>query len=213
MFPWNQGEDGPTLKYAENTIYGDIRGGYTFALMQNGMNYDISLKQVIMLFHPKERLFFYSVGSRLQAYDYNPGHERVQDLGDWGGEIIMLKFNIQGCYEESVRPWTAHKETINDLYIATYNTPDGGRLRKLTVGINPDVIEVASDPKADWTGLGKIVNMDWRNDQEVEYYLGFRDGAFVPESVKKEDRRKIFCISNLLLGFPFSTFCCNFVFI
>ena len=58
MFPWNQGEDGPTLKYAENTIYGDIRGGYTFALMQNGMNYDISLKQVIMLFHPKERLFF-----------------------------------------------------------------------------------------------------------------------------------------------------------
>ena len=21
MFPWNQGEDGPTLKYAENTIY------------------------------------------------------------------------------------------------------------------------------------------------------------------------------------------------
>jgi hypothetical protein len=76
----------------------------------------------------------------------------------------MLKFNIQGCYEESVRPWTAHKETINDLYIATYNTPDGGRLRKLTVGINPDVIEVTSDPKADWTGLGKIVNMDWRND-------------------------------------------------
>ena len=76
----------------------------------------------------------------------------------------MLKFNIQGCYEESVRSWTAHKETINDLYIATYNTPDGGRLRKLTVGINPDVIEVASDPKADWTGLGKIVNMDWRND-------------------------------------------------
>lgn len=98
------------------------------------------------------------------AYDYNPGHERVQDLGDWGGEITMLKFNIQGCYEESVRPWTAHKETINDLYIATYNTPDGSRLRKVTVGINPDVIEVASDPKADWTGLGKIVNMDWRND-------------------------------------------------
>ena len=46
----------------------------------------------------------------------------------------------------------------------SYNTPDGGRLRKLTVGINPDVIEVTSDPKADWTGLGKIVNMDWRND-------------------------------------------------
>ena len=21
MFPWNQGEDGPTLKYAENTIF------------------------------------------------------------------------------------------------------------------------------------------------------------------------------------------------
>ena len=105
---------------------------------------------------------FYLVVARKN--DYNPGHERVQDLGDWGGEITMLKFNIQGCYEESVRPWTAHKETINDLYIATYNTPDGGRLRKLTVGINPDVIEVTSDPKADWTGLGKIVNMDWRND-------------------------------------------------
>ena len=115
-------------------------------------------------FSSERTLVFYSVGSRLYAYDYNPGHERVQDLGDWGGEITMLKFNIQGCYEESVRPWTAHKETINDLYIATYNTPDGGRLRKLTVGINPDVIEVTSDPKADWTGLGKIVNMDWRND-------------------------------------------------
>ena len=95
-------------------------------------------------FSSERTLVFYSVGSRLYAYDYNPGHER--------------------CYEESVRPWTAHKETINDLYIATYNTPDGGRLRKLTVGINPDVIEVTSDPKADWTGLGKIVNMDWRND-------------------------------------------------
>ena len=93
-------------------------------------------------FSSERTLVFYSVGSRLYAYDYNPGHERVQDLGDWGGEITMLKFNIQGCYEESVRPWTAHKETINDLYIATYNTPDGGRLRKLTVGINPDVIEV-----------------------------------------------------------------------
>ena len=78
-------------------------------------------------FSSERTLVFYSVGSRLYAYDYNPGHERVQDLGDWGGEITMLKFNIQGCYEESVRPWTAHKETINDLYIATYNTPDGGR--------------------------------------------------------------------------------------
>lgn len=187
LFPWNQGENGPTLKYAENTIYGDVRGGYTFALMQNGMNYDIytftalatprkigkysvqSLatdfsKASHYAFSSERTLVFYSVGSRLYAYDYNPGHERVQDLGDWGGEITMLKFNIQGCYEESVRPWTVHKETINDLYIATYNTLDGGRLRKVTVGINPDVIEVTSDPKADWTGLCKIVNMDWRND-------------------------------------------------
>ena len=59
---------------------------------------------------PSDPLVFYSVGSRLYAYDYNPGHERVQDLGDWGGEITMLKFNIQGCYEESVRPWTAIKK-------------------------------------------------------------------------------------------------------
>ena len=50
-------------------------------------------------FSSERTLVFYSVGSRLYAYDYNPGHERVQDLGDWGGEITMLKFNIQGCWK------------------------------------------------------------------------------------------------------------------
>ena len=34
-------------------------------------------------FSSERTLVFYSVGSRLYAYDYNPGHERVQDLGDW----------------------------------------------------------------------------------------------------------------------------------
>ena len=57
--------------------------------------------------------------------------------------LLLLSFKSSAASECEIcrMPWTAHKETINDLYIATYNTPDGGRLRKLTVGINPDVIE------------------------------------------------------------------------
>lgn len=187
LFPWNQGEDGPVLKYAENTIYADIRSGYTFALMQKGTNYDIYSFTALATpakkgkysiqpcatnfsnashyaFSSDRTLLFYSVNSKLYAYDYNTGRERIQDFGDFGGEITMLKFNIQGCYQEPVKPWTNHNETINDLYIATYNTSDGGRLRKVAVGTNPDVIEITFDPKSDWTGLSKIVDMDWRND-------------------------------------------------
>ena len=114
-------------------------------------------------FSSERTLVFYSVGSRLYAYDYNPGHERVQDLGDWGGEITMLKFNIQGCYEESVRPWTAHKETINDLYIATYNESTGGKLQVYTLDTNPNHIAVTPNEACCWKNLIKIKTMDWRN--------------------------------------------------
>ena len=172
-FPWNQAGTGRKLVYVENTRNNDgSTYGSSFALMKDSDNHfyiykmyahsgskinyyeidpAVQLADVHIFAFASQRTFmFFAVGSVLYIYDYQNKQLKNQDLGD---EITMLKFDIQRGTEH-----------YNDLYIATYNTPDGGRLRKLTVGINPDVIEVTSDPKADWTGLGKIVNMDWRND-------------------------------------------------
>ena len=48
------------------------------------------------------------------------------------------------------------------LFIATYNTAEGGTLRKYYVGNNPDKVELKADPTAVWKGLTKVKNMSWR---------------------------------------------------
>lgn len=56
------------------------------------------------------------------------------------------------------------------LFIATYNTAEGGTLRKYHVGNNPDKVELKADPTAVWKGL----------IQSEKYEL---EGSFVNASV------------------------------
>ena len=66
------------------------------------------------------------------------------------GEITMIKFDL------TMEP------KADALWIATYNSQDGGTLQKYYVGNNPDVVELNADPDAVYTGLNKIRNMSWR---------------------------------------------------
>lgn len=175
LFPWNQASTGLTLKYAENTLYDDVRSGSTFALMSDDVN-NVIYKFVVYsskanklgfytvkpiatdfnrashyAFSSKRTVLFYSVGSTLYAYDYNSGNERVESFGDMGGEITMLKFDIQS------------KSDFDDLYVATYNTTDQGTLRKFVLGQNPDHISLTEDQTFTWTHLSRIKQMEWRN--------------------------------------------------
>ena len=92
----------------------------------------------------------YAVGSKLYAYDYNKGYEKLYSM-DMGDEITMLKFDLQA------------DGTYNDLYVATYNSATGGTLQKYTLGTDQNTFELKPDERCCWTGLVKVKDMDWRN--------------------------------------------------
>ena len=87
----------------------------------------------------------------LYAYNYDKGNERVETIPlETTDQITMLKFDLT-------------MEPMKDaLFIATYNTAEGGTLRKYYVGNNPDKVELKADPTAVWKGLTKVKNMSWR---------------------------------------------------
>ena len=66
------------------------------------------------------------------------------------GEITMIKFDL------TMEP------KADALWIATYNSQDGGTLQKYYVGNNPNMVELNVDPDAVYTGLNKVRNMSWR---------------------------------------------------
>ena len=69
------------------------------------------------------------------------GNERVETIPlETTDQITMLKFDLT-------------MEPMKDaLFIATYNTAEGGTLRKYYVGNNPDKVELKADPTAVWKG-------------------------------------------------------------
>lgn len=178
VFPWNQAAVSRTLVYGENTrnTDGGSTNGNSFAVMKdNTNNYYIykfyasgatPLKRDLYTVKPiatnfdkadfyafssRRTVVFYSVGNKLYAYDYNKGVEKSYQFSDLGGdEITMLKFDTQIDF------------AANALYIATYNAGTKGRLRRFTVGTDPNTVTIAPVNRADWDGLIRIKDMNWR---------------------------------------------------
>lgn len=175
LFPWDQKGTGRKLIYGENTwnTDGGSVDGNSFALMSDGTNafiykfYPNSLEQralyeVLPLatgflqadayaFSSTRTVVFYVFNDQLYAYDYNPGHESLRVIPlETTGEITMIKFDL------TMEP------KADALWIATYNSQDGGTLQKYYVGNNPNMVELNVDPDAVYTGLNKVRNMSWR---------------------------------------------------
>lgn len=176
-FPWNQ-PAGRTLVYAENTRNADggSTQGNSFAIMKDADNTHHIYKFYANGTNPAKRacytvkpiatdfgqadhyafssqrsVIFYSVGSTLYAYDYNPGFEKIYSFPELGSdEITMLKFDTQLDH------------VTNSLYIATYSPSEKGILQRFLVGTNPDVVELLPQPNSRWTGMVKIKDINWR---------------------------------------------------
>ena len=176
-FPWDQKGTGRTLIYGENTwneAKAWVCDGNSFALMGDGTNayiykfyvnnmeaksmYEITsnvasdiLTADFYAFSSTRSVLFYVKNNVLYAYNYDKGNERVETIPlETTDQITMLKFDLT-------------MEPMKDaLFIATYNTAEGGTLRKYYVGNNPDKVELKADPTAVWKGLTKVKNMSWR---------------------------------------------------
>lgn len=178
VFPWNQGDTGRKLVYAENTrnTDGGSTNGNSFAIMKDPLNinhiykfyangsapakraaYVVSSiatdfdKANFYAFSSNRTVVFYAVGSKLYAYDYNPGNERIYQYPEIGADqISMLKFDTQ------------YDHLQNSLYIATYNSVNKGTLKRYRLGTNPNVVELLPQENSTWTGLIKIKDINWR---------------------------------------------------
>lgn len=177
-FDWDQRKTGRTMVYGENTFNtdGGSTDGNSFALLKDGVgefyiykfyvsssvakrdSYTVVRsvatdfdKADFYAFSSRRTVIFYTVGSRLYAYDYNKGNEKCYLLEDFGeDQITMLKCDTQ------IEP------SANPIYLATYNDTDGGSLRKYDQGMDPNKVEVNPVSNAYWTGLIKIKKMSWR---------------------------------------------------
>lgn len=177
-FPWNQAGTGRKLVYAENTRNtdgGSIHGN-TFAVMRdenkNSFIYkfyafgDTPAKRAMYAikssavdfdkadfytFSSTRSVVFYSVGNKLYAYDYNPGNEKSYQFPEIGADqITMLNCDTQ------------FDAGSNSLYVATYNGSSKGKLKRYTVGNNPNIVELQEVKRSQWDGLVKIKSMNWR---------------------------------------------------
>lgn len=177
-FPWNQAEVNRTLKYGENTrnTDGGSSQGNSFALMENKDNKGLFIYKFYAYTIPQKRNFYtissthsaeinkspyfafastrtalyFVQGSRLYAYDYAIGSEKIVLVKDFGDEITMIHSDIQtGSYV--------------DLYVATYNQTTKGTLHKMVLQNNTNTIEMKEDESLKWTGLSKVKNMSWKN--------------------------------------------------
>ena len=176
-FPWDQKSTGRKLIYGENTwneAQAWVSDGNSFALMGDGNHafiykfnvnkleaqsmYEIAsnvasdiLTADFYAFSSTRSVLFYVKNNVLYAYNYDKGNERVETIPlETTDQITMLKFDLT-------------MEPMKDaLFIATYNTAEGGTLRKYYVGNNPDKVELKADPTAVWKGLTKVKNMSWR---------------------------------------------------
>ncbi|WP_316799741.1 PKD-like family lipoprotein [Pedobacter frigidisoli] len=185
-FPWNQSVTNRDLVYMENTM--DKAGststlastiGNTYALMKDPQSnlfiYKFYPRTRVQLgyfpltknfapgldaadkyaFYSNRSIMFYTVGNKLFGYDFSVGFEKAKLIKDFGSDqITMLKFDVQNS-----------STGFNDLYVATYNATSGGTLRRFSVENNPNDVN-ASETKS-WSGLVKIMSIDWRNDQSL----------------------------------------------
>jgi len=180
LFPWNQTATGRQLVYMENTMdktsITTANIGNSFAVMKDPQQayhlYKFYARTRLQVgyfainaamatdfdkadryaFYSNRSYMFYTVGSKLYAYDFSAGHEKLKLIRDFGADqITMIKFDIQNS-----------ATLFNDLYVATYNAAAGGTLRKITVQDDPN--DILTTETKSWSGLNKIVSIDWRND-------------------------------------------------
>jgi hypothetical protein len=177
IFPWNQASVGRTLVHGENTrnTDGGSTDGNSFAIMKDNSNthyiykfyasgatpqkrdiYTVKPiatdfgKASFYAFSSRRTVVFYAVGNMLYAYDYNKGLEKSYVLPEITDDITMLKFDTQIDF------------ATNALYVATYNNSTKGRLRRFMVGTDPNTVAITPVNRADWDGLIKIKDMNWR---------------------------------------------------
>ncbi|ERJ57929.1 PKD-like family lipoprotein [Sphingobacterium paucimobilis] len=180
-FPWNQGDTGRKLVYAENTRNYEDGGtaGNSFALMKdaagefhvykfyaNGSFGPLKLayfkikpiavdfeKSNIYAFSSVRKILYYAVGSKLYGYDYNPSFEKNYLIKDFGEEITMLNSDIQ-------------TSNGSQLYVGTYSTANKGTIRKYSSGDDLNNLVMTQDESVFWTGLLKVKSMSWRNSTQ-----------------------------------------------
>ncbi|MCA5006235.1 PKD-like family lipoprotein [Sphingobacterium bovistauri] len=177
-FPWVQGTTGRDFVYGENTNNIELSGawGNSYALMKDLDNqYHIYMFYVGDSFSASKRayykvqssavdfdkasyyafasnrpLLFYSVGSKLYAYDFNPGLEKNYLVKDFGEEITMISTNIQ----EGIG---------NHLYVATYSNAKKGTIKKYLIGSDRNTLDMNEISDVNWTGLVKVKSIDYKN--------------------------------------------------
>ncbi len=178
VFSWDLGKNNKKVIYAENTVNSD--GGFTsgnsFAVIRTSDNthniykFNVSgssptklanytVKSIAQHFDKADQyafasnrtVVFYTFQNRLYAYDYNPGNERLYEIPQFQGKkVTMIKFDTQ------------QQPTINSLYVASYDQASGGTLQRFNIENNPNTINLIPVPNAQWSGLLKIQNMNWK---------------------------------------------------
>ena len=178
-FPWDNLAVGRTLQFAQNSTNKDGGSTYgnSYALMRDKNTGDYYVYKLYCMaystpvkidcynpgkvatdldkathhvFSSKRTALYYTVGSKLYGLDYNKGNEKVMLIKDFGDEITMMKVDDQ------IDP------NSDFIYLATYNSTDGGTLMKLKQGTNPDKLELEEVPGSKWTGLSKVKGMTWK---------------------------------------------------
>ncbi|MGN0004171.1 MAG: PKD-like family lipoprotein [Sphingobacterium composti] len=180
IFPWIQGATGRDFVYGENTNNTELSAPYgnSYAIMKDLNNqYNIYMFYVGdgSIFSPSKRgnyrvqssavdfdkasnytfasnrpLLFYSVGSKLYAYDFNPGLEKNYLVKDFGEEITMICTDIQNGIG-------------HNLFVATYDNVKKGTIKKYAIGADRNTLVMTEDANVNWTGLVKVKSIDYKN--------------------------------------------------
>ncbi len=179
-FPWNNKASNRTLVYGENTFNtdGGSTNGNSFAVMKSTTSnasyiykfyatstpvkrscYTVSTSlapnfgsATNFAFSSLRTIVFYVYNNKLYAYNYNPGYEQNFDMTSYIGNdpVTMIMFDTQS------------QPALDYFYVATYNSTNGGRIRKFAIGSNLNAVELVAQPAFDFNGLCKVKHMSWR---------------------------------------------------
>lgn len=179
-FPWNNQSYNRKLVYGENTFNtdGGSTNGNSFAVLKSTVNnngyiykfyatstpvkrgaYEVQsslapnfAKAAQYAFSSLRTVVLYTFEGKLYAYNYNPGYEQNFDLTSYIGNdpVTMVMFDTQS------------QPTKDYIYVATFNSTTGGRIRKFAIGSNLNAVELVAQPAFDYNGLCKVKHMSWR---------------------------------------------------
>ncbi len=179
-FPWNNQSFKRKLVYAENTFNtdGGSTNGNSFAILKSTVNdngyiykfyaktipvklgaYEVQstlapnfTKASLYAISSLKTVILYVYEGKLYAYNYNPGYEQNIDLASFIGDdqVTMVMFDTQS------------QPLLDYIYVATFNSTTGGRIRKFAFGSNLNTVELIPQTYFDFNGLCKVKYMSWR---------------------------------------------------